>query len=125
MDKKHPNILAQSEKRGYVREKILRVLLNHPQEKLTKYRIVKNSGANISWVIEFLKKLEKIGLVEGTKVKNYRKLVLLWCDLRKRPEFREYMVKKPLELLGKLICNTHLPHTRQKILCNNICFRPE
>ena len=101
MYKKHPNILVQSEKRGYVREKILRVLLNHPQEKLTKYRIVKNSGANISWVIEFLKKLEKMGLVEGTKVKDYRKLVLFWCDLRKRLEFREYMVKKPLELLKK------------------------
>lgn len=101
MNKKHPNILIQSEKRGYVREKILRVLLNHPQERLTKYRIVKNSGANISWVIEFLKKLEKMGLVEGTKVKDYRKLVLFWRDLRKRPEFREYMVKKPLELLKK------------------------
>lgn len=101
MYKKHPNILVQSEKRGYVREKILRVLLNHSQERLTKYRIVKNSGANISWVIEFLKKLEKMGLVEGTKVKDYRKLVLLWRDLRKRPEFREYMVKKPLELLKK------------------------
>lgn len=101
MDKKHPNILVQYEKRGYVREKILRVILNHPQQNLTKYRIVKNSGANISWVIEFLKKLEKMGLVEGTKVKDYRKLVLFWRNLRKRPEFREYMVKKPLELLKK------------------------
>lgn len=101
MNKKQSNILTESERRGYVKEKILRVLLNHPQERLTKYRIVKNSGANISWVIEFLKKLEKMELVDGTKVKNYRKIVRFWCDLRKRPQFREYMVKNPLELLKK------------------------
>lgn len=101
MDKKHPNIATQSEKRGHVRERILRVLLNHPQNRLSKYRIVKNSGANISWVIEFLKKLEKLELVKDTKVKNYRRIMLFWHNIRKRPEFREYMIKKPLEILKK------------------------
>lgn len=101
MDKNHPNIATQSEKRGHIRERILRVLLNHSHERLSKYRIVKNSGANISWVIEFLKKLEKLELVKDTKVRNYKKTMHFWHNIRKRPEFREYMIKKPLEILKK------------------------
>lgn len=88
-------------KRGYVRERILRVLLNNRNEKLTKYRIVKLAKANISWVIEFLRKLEKQGLVEGTKVRDYRGLIIMWKSIRKDPDAREYMVRDILDLLKK------------------------
>lgn len=88
-------------KRGYVRERILRVLLNNQKENLTKYKIVKLAKANISWVIEFLRKLEKQGLVEGTRVKSYRGLVNMWKSIRKDPDVREYMVRDILELLKK------------------------
>ncbi|MGI0088584.1 MAG: hypothetical protein ACREBI_11600 [Nitrosotalea sp.] len=89
------------ERRGYVRERILRVLLNNPDGKMTKYRIVKMSGANISWVIETLRNLEKMNLVKGTKVINYRGIVNIWKDWKIKPKSREYMVKDPLELLSK------------------------
>jgi hypothetical protein len=100
------NILANHPpKRGQVKERILRVLLNsriRPNEKkLTKYRITKLAKANISWVIEFLRNLEKQGLVEGTRVKDYRGLVKLWKDIRIEPESREYMVRDILDLLKK------------------------
>ncbi len=88
-------------RRGYVRERILRVLLNNPKEKLTKYRIVKMTDANISWVIEFLRKLERDGLVEGTKVKDYRGLITMWKDIRMEPEAREYMVRDMMDFLKK------------------------
>lgn len=88
-------------KRGYVRERILRVLLNNQNEKLTKYKIVKLAKANISWVIEFLRKLEKQGLVDGTMVKDYRGLVTMWKSIRKEPDVREYMVRDILDLLKK------------------------
>jgi hypothetical protein len=93
-------------KRGQVKERILRVLLNSrtdkPNEKrLTKYRITKLAKANISWVIEFLRNLEKQGLVEGTRVKDYRGLVKMWKDIRVEPEVREYMVRDILDLLKK------------------------
>lgn len=88
-------------KRGQVRERIFRVLLNHAGQKLTKYRISKESGANIAWVIKSLRKLEKTGIVKGTEVRDYRKLVHHWRKLMTTPEKREYMVKNPLEILKK------------------------
>ncbi|PIN82499.1 MAG: hypothetical protein COV65_06030 [Nitrosopumilales archaeon CG11_big_fil_rev_8_21_14_0_20_33_24] len=94
------NILEKpAAKRGIVSERILRVLLNHPDKKLTKYRISKLAKANISWVIEFLRILEKEKLVDGTKVKDYKGLIMYWHTKRIRPEYREYMIQKPLDLL--------------------------
>lgn len=100
MYKKDTNTLANT-KRGAVSERILRVLLNHQKEKLTKYRITKAAKANISWVIEFLRKLERKGIVEGTKVKNYRELVTMWKSIRNDPDSREYAVRDVLDLLKK------------------------
>jgi hypothetical protein len=88
-----------SEKRGQVREKILRVLLNHPKESLTKYKITKLSEANISWVIETIRKLEQENLVKGTAVRDFKGLVHLWQKWRIEPERKDYMLRKPLEVL--------------------------
>lgn len=96
------NISARPDaKRGYVRERILRVLLNNQKEKLTKYKIMKLADANISWVIEFLRKLEKQGLVNGTIVKDYQGLLAMWKSIRIEPETREYMVRDILDLLRR------------------------
>ncbi len=86
-------------KRGLVREKIFRVLLNHTDEKLTKYRISKESGANIAWVIKTLRRLDEMDIVKSTEVRDYRKLVCHWRKLRVAPDKKEYMVQNPLELL--------------------------
>jgi hypothetical protein len=107
MDINNTNMLvSHPPKRGQVKERIFRVLLNSqidgPNEKrLTKYRITKLAKANISWVIEFLRNLEKKGLVEGTRVKDYRGLVKMWKDVRVEPEVREYMVRDILDVLKK------------------------
>jgi hypothetical protein len=101
MYKNDTNILSNTAKRGSVRERILRVLLNHHRERLTKYRITKLAKANISWVIEFLRSLEKHGLVEGTSVKDYHGLIKMWNGIRVEPEVREYMVRDILDLLKK------------------------
>jgi hypothetical protein len=107
MDINNANMLANPPpKRGQIKERILRVLLNSRTDKpngkkLTKYRITKLAKANISWVIEFLRSLEKQGLVEGTRVKDYRGLVKMWKDVRVEPEVREYMVRDILDLLKK------------------------
>lgn len=89
------------QRRGYVRERILRVLLNHYKERLTKYRIAKEAQANIAWVIKILRGLEKEESVQVTKVKDYRKIILLWKSWKMVPEKREYMIRDPLDLLKK------------------------
>ena len=88
-------------RRGSKRENILRVLLNHPDSKLTKYRVSKNAGASFSWTHEFLLKLEKGGYVEDTKVLDFEGLIRLWTKLRLKPGSRGYLIQRPLELLRR------------------------
>ena len=86
-------------KRGYVKERIIRTLLNNPSGTLTKYRAAKEADASYSWTHEFLTNLERGGLVEGTKVTDYRGLIRYWRSLRRRPRKRDYMVQDPIRLL--------------------------
>jgi len=65
-------------RRGWIRERILRILLNEPDGTLTMYKVAKEAGCSFSWVHEFLGKLEVIMLVEGTRVRNYEGLVRDW-----------------------------------------------
>jgi len=91
--------MRMPEKRGFVRERITRILLNNPGGDLTKYRIAKLAKAAYSWTHDFLRELENDGLVEKTMVTDYGGLVSLWRGFRMVPDRREYMVQSPLEIL--------------------------
>ena len=88
-------------KRGHVRERIFRVLLNNKNEKLSKYRIGKEARANISWVIKTLRMLEKDGMVDVTTVTDYGLLAKHWKSVKLKPAIKEYMVRDPLETIRK------------------------
>jgi hypothetical protein len=87
--------------RGSKRERVLRVLLNDPEGNLTKYRLAKLSECSREWVIEFLRKLEKEGLVNGTRVLDYAGLIRFWTRIRLTPGHRDYMTRDPLDLLRR------------------------
>ncbi len=87
------------EKRGLIRERILRVLLNNPSGNLTKYRVAKVADGSYSWVHDFLKGLEKKGLIKKTRVVNYKKLIFLWKEFQVVPEKRDYMIRDPIQIL--------------------------
>lgn len=72
--------------RGVKRERILRVLLNEPSGKLTKYRVAKESEASIGWTMEYLKNLEGMDLIEKTRVLDIRSLLDYWLDITKTPK---------------------------------------
>jgi hypothetical protein len=90
-------------RRGVIRERVIRVLLNQPQGTITRYRVSKEAKCSYSWVHDFLRKLEGLGLLDGTKVKDYRGLVHYWQDVKTRPEIREYMHKDPGELVKSML----------------------
>lgn len=90
------------EKRGHIRERVLRVLLNHPNGELTQYKLAKLADGAFSWVHDTLKGLEKRKLIEGTTVRKYKELFLLWKDWKIMPKNREYMVRDPLDMLSKI-----------------------
>jgi hypothetical protein len=89
------------ERRGTIRERVLRILLNNPSGTLSKYRIAKESLGAYPWVHELLRNLERGGMLQGTKVKDYKKLMALWQKWRLEPNRREYMLRKPLDVLNK------------------------
>ncbi|MGI0060451.1 MAG: hypothetical protein ACREBJ_11870, partial [Nitrosotalea sp.] len=100
--KQTDNMIESHDKRGRIRERVIRVLLNHPDGKLTQYKMAKLAAGSFSWVHDVLKNLEKKGFVKGTKVLKYKELCTLWKDWKSLPRKREYMVKDPLEMLSKI-----------------------
>ncbi len=94
--------------RGLKKQRIIRILLNSHFNKLigkkslSKYRISKLAHASFPWTHEFLKQLEKIGIIKRTEVINPKELFTLWSKLRKKAKYKDYMIKEPLELLSKI-----------------------
>lgn len=86
-------------RRGYIRERILRVLLSEPDGSLTKYKLSKKAGASFSWTHEFLGKLETDKYIRGTRVLDFEGLVRYWTGVRRKPGKREFLIQRPLQLL--------------------------
>lgn len=86
-------------KRGRIKERILRVLLNNPAGNLTKYRVAKLTESGFPWVHEYLKHLEKDRLIEGTRVLEYRRLMEIWVSIHQSPRRIEYSAQDPEGLL--------------------------
>lgn len=87
--------------RGKIRERIIRVLLNDPEGKLTGYRVAKLSKASYPWTHEFLRQLEQLKLIKATRVLNYRKLLNHWLKVHKPPKHRDYFLQNPLSVIKK------------------------
>jgi DNA-binding Lrp family transcriptional regulator len=88
-------------RRGRVRERIIRILLNEPDGSLTMYKVAKKAKCSFSWVHEFLGKLEVMGLVDRTKVRDYAGLIEYWREVKTKPDRKEYMHRNPLGLLER------------------------
>jgi len=87
--------------RGTLRERIIRVLLVNPDGSLTKYGLAKKAQCSFPWAHEFLRKLEMLKLIDGTKVTNYPGLIQYWLQVKTKAEKKEYMHKDPISLLKK------------------------
>lgn len=87
--------------RGFNKERIIRVLLNHTGEDLTKYRLAQLSEASESWTRQYTDKLEEQGLVEGTEVVAPAELYQVWLDQRIEPNQLEVSLQQPMDLLAE------------------------
>ncbi|MDR5673419.1 hypothetical protein RH858_09705 [Halalkaliarchaeum sp. AArc-GB] len=86
--------------RGFNKERIIRVLLNHTGDDLTKYRLAQLSGASEPWTRQYTEKLEEQGLVEGTEVVAPVELYQAWLDQRIEPNQLEVSLQQPMDLLA-------------------------
>lgn len=87
--------------RGFKRERILRILLNHPDGELTKYRVAKEAAASEAWVREYTETLEEKGLIDDTTVVEPRALYDEWRDTRIDPNRLAVSIQQPMELLAE------------------------
>ena len=88
-------------RKGVLRERIIRVLLNEPDGTLTKYRIAKKAECSFPWAHEFLGKLQALRLLKGTKVTDYAGLIKYLLQVKTKPDKKEYMHKDPISLIKK------------------------
>ncbi len=80
-------------------KRIILELLHCPSGSLSKYRIGKDTQTNISWVIEFLKNLEKQRIVKETKVQDVNKLIEHYLSLDAKQKYFDFHIPQPLEYL--------------------------
>jgi len=85
--------------RGVKKERILRVLLKQPDGSLSIYRLAKEANCTHVWVIKYLRTLEQKNLVEKTKVKDIQGLFYYWKGINAYPQYREYNIQHPIDLL--------------------------
>ncbi len=89
----------KKETRTNIKGRVARILFNEPNGTLTKYRIAKSADSGYPWIHNLLKKLEQQGIIQKTKVKSFKSLMAWWKQWQPIPEYREYMIQRPLELL--------------------------
>mgnify|MGYP000406890704 CR=1 FL=1 len=87
--------------RGFKKERILRVLLNHPDGEHTKYRVAKLADVTEAWVREYTERLEEAGLVEDTRVLKPRKVYEPWSGDRIDPNQLAVSLQQPTALLAE------------------------
>lgn len=85
--------------RGYSKERILRVLLNHDGEEITKYRVAKLAETSEAWTREYTDRLEEKKLLNDTQVLKPRELYQLWKEIRIKPNQLTVSLQQPMQLL--------------------------
>ncbi len=100
------DILRKIPKRGFKRERILRVIANNPSGKLSIRHISIEAETSRSWVKKFLKQLENREIIRGTKIINFQLYFGYWQQLSFRPLSRSYTIKDVL----KAVDNTNLQY---------------
>jgi hypothetical protein len=87
--------------RGFNKERIIRVLLNHTENELTKYRVAQLSETSESWTRQYTERLEEQGLIDGTEVVALGELYQMWLDQRIGPNQLDVSLQQPLDLLAE------------------------
>jgi hypothetical protein len=83
--------------RGFKKERIHRVLLNHPDGELSRYEITQQANVSTSWTYDYLDQLENDALVEDTVVLDPRGLYDRWRETRIQPNTIQVSLQQPLE----------------------------
>jgi DNA-binding Lrp family transcriptional regulator len=87
--------------RGVKQERILRILLTHPDGELTKYRIAQTADVSEPWVREYTERLAENGWLDDTAVVQPRALYEEWREVRVSPTEVAVAFQQPMDLLAE------------------------
>ena len=83
--------------RGFKKERLHRVLLNHADGELSRYKIAKQADVSTSWAYEYLDKLEQEGLIEDTTLRKPQAIYEHWIETRIEPNTARVSLQQPLD----------------------------
>lgn len=85
--------------RGFKKERILRVVLNHADGEITKYRVAQLADVSEAWCREYTTRLEDQGLLNDTTVVDPLALYEEWQRIRIAPNQLTVSLQQPMQLL--------------------------
>lgn len=85
--------------RGFKRERLLRVLLTHPNGELNKRELAQEAETTDAWAGKFTTQLEERDLVKGTTVQDPRGLYDYWLDKRISPTKSAVALQSPIDVI--------------------------
>jgi hypothetical protein len=83
--------------RGYKKERLHRVLLNHPDGELSRYEVAKRTDVSSSWAYEYLDRLASEELLDETTVLDPPALYEYWQETRVQPNAVQVSLQQPLD----------------------------
>lgn len=87
--------------RGFKKERLHRVLLNHAAGGLSRYAVANEADVSTSWAYDYLDQLETDGLVEDTTVIDPAALYDRWAETRIEPNSVRVSLQQPLESISE------------------------
>lgn len=86
--------------RGVKQERMLRVLLTHPDGELSKYRVAQVADVSEPWVREYTERLAAEGWLDETTVLEPRALYDEWWEVRVAPTQVAVSLQQPMDMLA-------------------------
>jgi DNA-binding Lrp family transcriptional regulator len=83
--------------RGFKKERLHRVLLNHAGGERSRYEIAKEADVSSSWAYEYLEQLAEEGIVEDAVVVDPPALYERWRETRIEPNAVQVSLQQPLD----------------------------
>jgi hypothetical protein len=82
--------------RGYKKERLHRVLLNHPAGELSRYEITQRADVSKGWAYDYFDRLESKGFLQESTVTDPEGLYHHWLETRIEPNAVRVSFQQPL-----------------------------
>jgi hypothetical protein len=83
--------------RGFKKERLHRMLLNHPNGELTRYEITQRANVSKGWAYEYFEQLESEGYIHNATVHDPGGLYAHWLETRIKPNAVRVSFQQPLD----------------------------